>query len=351
VVQQDFFNVGGVNGNITVNEGSTVSQDLRLSIQGETNASGFAGTTTHRFNGNTITYSRSGPSGATSTNQGAGGGGVTQDFFGTSFYYGQDGAHTVSFNQNFSMQTTENSSFSLGTNNITWASGQSNSRTVTVLNVAPNILNATINGNNGNVTVNEGATVGLQMQSGDPGDDTAIFTINGAFGNAGTVNQAGGTTRTSNIVNQNFADDGVFNLSYQVNDDDTSTSTTRTLTVLNVAPTLTSVLPGNITVGQNDPVAFSATAFDPGVNDVLTFQWDFENDSTFDFTGSAGVIPGGYYPGQGVYTVLVQVDDGDGGFDTATFTVTVVPEPSTIALAGMGALALVAVARRRRKSS
>jgi len=351
-VGEDFFNVNGVNGNITVNEGSFVANDLRLRVVGETDASGFAGTTTHRFNGNTIGFTRTGPSGAASASPSAPGGGITQDF-NSSFYYGQDGAHVVSYGQTVSLHTTENSSFGLGTNHIDWISTNVApiTRNVTVLNVAPTIANATINGTNGNVTVNEGTSLSLAMSATDPGDDVLTFGIDGPLGNAGTINQAGGTTRNSLVVNRSADDEGVISFSYQVNDDDTATSTTRSVTILNVAPTLLSVLPGNITIDASDPFAFSATASDPGVLDVLSFAWDFDFDGIFttDFTGDNGIVPGSFYAGNGVYNARVIVDDGDGGQDFQDFTVTVVPEPTAVFLALLGAGILWAWRRRRRR--
>jgi len=336
-VQQDFFNVNGVNGNVTINEGTTISQDLRLSLQGEHNASGFAGTTTHRFNGNTVTFSRTGASGNTSVNQGAGGGGTLQDFFGTTFFYGQDGGHTVSFNQNFSVQTTENSSHGLGTNNISWNSGQSNSRTVTVLNVAPTIVNASLNGTNGNITVNEGDAVSAFMQSTDPGQDNQTFQFEGTP--LGTVGGGvGGTSGTRSSTNPSigtYTQDGAFGVTFRVFDDDTNTALGRTVTVNNVAPTIVSAnqngFNGNITVNEGSSVNLDMSSTDPGA-DFQTFLINGIGQ------GVGGSTPGSTrtsstqvvtYNQQGVAGNTFQVFDDDTNVSTGR-TVTILNVAPTI---------------------
>ncbi|MBX7075662.1 MAG: PKD domain-containing protein, partial [Pirellulales bacterium] len=148
----------------------------------------------------------------------------------------------------------------------------------------------------------------------------------------------GGTT-TANVLGTAF--DG----------DDTS-SISDTLTILNVAPIITSLTATEIpNPGPGGCIiSFSATAFDPGIFDILVFDWDLDNDGQYDdYTGVP--TPNTLY-GLGVHTVNVQVSDGDGGFGFASYTFECVPEPTTwvvIALSG-GAMAL-ATRLRRRKSA
>jgi hypothetical protein len=272
-VQQETWSAGG-----TINEGQSVGAFLQLRNYGETNSGGFAGTTTHRFNGNTLSLSAPGSTSG-GANVGSNQNGDIFQNFGTAFFtYQQDGNFTISFSQNFSHQTTENSSYGLGTNNITWASGHSNSAAVTVLNVAPTITQAQLNGVNGNITVNEGAAVNAFMQSTDPGADfqtyqfegTPLGTVSGGTGGNG----AGSTRSSSNPSIGNYTQDGVFGVTFRVFDDDTNTALGRTVTVNNVAPTILSAnqngTNGNITVNEGSTVNLDMSSTDPGA-DAQTF--------------------------------------------------------------------------------
>ena len=450
------YNVTG-----TINEGQAISISLQYSVS-PTNESGPAGTTTHRLTSNSVTHNISGP---------AGGSAVTSDpdtaithSASTSFTIVQDGGYTVSFSDAIPINVVENSSFGLGSNNLNTTRNLSSSRNVTVLNVAPTITSATLNGTNGNISVPEGSSVTAQMSSTDPGADPQTFTINGnAAGvggstpgstrtssavNLGTFNQDGafnvnfnvadddtntalnrtitvtnvaptivsallngtngnitvpegstvtfqasstdpgadaqtftisGTpggpyvstdtatsgTRTSALSSELFADEGVFNVNFNVADDDTSVDVGRTLTVQNVGPTITSIsLSG--TYSPNAAIPFTASATDPGVNDVLTFSWDFDGDNVIDLVDvvgsggsgtSAGTIPAFFFPsppenpGFTVYNGVLTVDDGDGGVDTVNFSLTIIPEPSSFVMAGFAAVAGLLALRRRRRNA
>mgnify|MGYP002623338101 CR=1 FL=1 len=348
-----FYNMNGTNGNITVNEGSNVSVSLRIQPNG--NASGFAGTTTARLTGNTIVFSRFGNSGFATSGVTSGGTTAGTKDYNTSFSFGQDGSHTVSFNDSIPMDAVQNSSFGLGSQTNGGSDGESGSRTVTVLNVAPTIVSATQNGTNGNITVNEGSNVALQMQSTDPGLDNQTFTINGS--GAGVGGTSG--TRTSSVVNVSAVDQGTLTNTFNVADDDTNVSLNRSVTVLNVAPTLfgLSVPGGTILTGET--ANFSVSASDPGVLDDLTFAWDLDGDGLFDDSivnegsgGSASSTVVFTSPGAppNALNLGVRVFDGDGGVDTILFSV-MVPEPTTFVMLGMGALGLGLFVRRRQKRS
>ena len=70
------------------------------------------------------------------------------------------------------------------------------------------------------------------------------------------------------------------------------------------------------TVG--DPIRFDGTASRPGVGRILSYHWDFGDDST----ASGGVVTHAY-ASQNTYIVTLTVVDEGGGVDTATGSVNV----------------------------
>jgi hypothetical protein len=201
------------------------------------------------------------------------------------------------------------------------------SRTVTVRNVAPTITQALQNGVNGNIVVNEGASVSLRMSSTDPGADAQEFSINGA--SAGTGGSSPGSTRNSSTLNRLFDDEGSFTNSFRVDDDDTSRTLSRTVIVENVAPQVTAFelngTNGPLTVDEGAPVVARLFATDPGA-DELRFLIDGLD------AAAGGSIPGSTRSSQaislgafddGVYVLNGQVTDGDGGQDATTVELTV----------------------------
>ncbi|MCO4769605.1 MAG: PKD domain-containing protein [Deltaproteobacteria bacterium] len=115
-----------------------------------------------------------------------------------------------------------------------------------------------------------------------------------------------------------YVDEGNFTVTLRVTDDDGDTAVSvATIAVANVAPTLTGPI-GPTTGDEGTTLNWSATATDPGVNDVLTYSWDFG-----DGTSGTGNSAFHAYTEDGVYTVTVTVDDGDGGTDVGTATVTI----------------------------
>jgi PKD repeat protein len=170
-----------------------------------------------------------------------------------------------------------------------------------VSNVAPIVDAGT------DFTTNEGQAIAFNGNFTDPGIlDT--HTINWDFGD--------GTTAT-NILNpiHTYSDNGTYLVSMTVRDNaGASTTDTLTVTVNNVAPTITQ-LTGTTEVEEGTPATFNASATDPG-NDTLTYTWNFGDGSNL----IVGKNVNHTFADNGNYTVTLTVKDDFGASTTQTLT-------------------------------
>ncbi|UCH01882.1 MAG: PKD domain-containing protein, partial [Candidatus Bathyarchaeota archaeon] len=97
----------------------------------------------------------------------------------------------------------------------------------------------------------------------------------------------------------------------------TATSATE-LTIYNIAPTAEAGGPYRSIVASS--IAFTGSATDPGTMDILTYEWDFDDNGVFDASGKNVFYS---YSTPGTYFVTLRVSDDDGGTDYDTTTVTV----------------------------
>jgi PKD repeat protein len=72
------------------------------------------------------------------------------------------------------------------------------------------------------------------------------------------------------------------------------------------------------TVDEGDTVTFDGSGSSDADDDMLTYDWDFGDGSN-----GSGVGPTHIYTDNGTYTVILTVDDGNGGIGTDEMTVTV----------------------------
>jgi len=95
------------------------------------------------------------------------------------------------------------------------------------------------------------------------------------------------------------------------------------VTVSNVAPSVSAANDGPVDEGQ--PVNVTITASDPAgpLDDPLIYEWDWDNDGTYDFSSTSTNVASHVYAGGGTYTVAVRVTDHDGGWATASTVVSV----------------------------
>lgn len=176
---------------------------------------------------------------------------------------------------------------------------------VTVNNVAPT-ANA-----GGDRTVDEGAPVTFDGSgSTDPGNDITTYTWD--FGDGSPVGN--GVTVSYTYPNG----PANYNLTLTVTDSAGAVDTdTVSITVNNLPPTARATA-DQTTVAVGQTVNFDgSSSTDPG-NDPLTYTWDF-GDGT---TGNGPVVSYSWTI-SGTYTIMLQVDDGNGGSDTTTLSLQV----------------------------
>ena len=189
---------------------------------------------------------------------------------------------------------------------VTDSEGASTSSTheLTVNNTVPVITELT-----DDLTINEGDAASLKVTATDAGDDELTYAWD--FGD-------GTNTVMGENVEHIFADNGLYEATVTVTDDDgSSTTQSLTITVNNVAPIIDPW--SDETATEGDLVEFNATFSDPGVLDTHTIEWDFGDGSTANDT----LTPVHIYPDNGIYDVTLTITDKDAASSTNTMTVTV----------------------------
>lgn len=218
---------------------------------------------------------------------------------------------------------------------------------LTVLNVPPTLTSFDLS----QYTISEGQSVSALLTATDPGADSEMFFING--NKVGTDLRTSGTR--SATTNLGTFKPGTYSFTGQAEDKDGGYSNviTRTLNVLNIAPTITQITK-NIVTKANELFNFAVSAFDPGTpSNQLTYQWDFNGDGVFnDYVGASGQWS---FAQEGSHTVKVRVSDPYGGHADGSFTVSTVPEEavpepsSVLGVLAFSAWGAAAVWKRKRQ--
>ncbi|MEP7114268.1 MAG: Ig-like domain-containing protein [Ilumatobacteraceae bacterium] len=118
-------------------------------------------------------------------------------------------------------------------------------------------------------------------------------------------------------------DDGVVTVGVTVTDDNGSASTSATVNVTNVAPTVAVVAPTTGSIGQAISVSGSFT--DPGAADThtATITWGDGATSAATVSGHTVAATSHSYAAAGSFTITLKVTDDDAGFSTATSAIAV----------------------------
>lgn len=225
----------------------------------------------------------------------------------------------------------------------TFGNSVTDSTSITVNNVAP-----TLSGVNITSPINENDTATLTGTITDPGTlDTFTLTVDWGDGSAPEVfTYTAGTTSFSET--HTYLDDNPtgtssdnYTVSLTLNDDDTGSDTdSDTVTVNNVAPTLSGVAL-NSPINENDVVTVTGTITDPGTLDTFTLVVDWGDGSapeTFNYpAGTANFSETHTYLDDNptatpsdVNTVSLTLTDDDTGTANANPTVTVNNLPPTL---------------------
>jgi len=195
-----------------------------------------------------------------------------------------------------------------------------------ILNVPPT-ANA-----GGPYTVDEGGTTGLTGTGSDVVDTVALswdLDGDGLFGEIGGVADRGIETGNNPVFNAaGLNGPSVVTITLRASDGDDATVSTRTVTVLNVAPT--SNAGGPYTVNEGATVGLNGTGAD--VVDTVSLTWDLDNDSIFGEAGELGANPvfnAATISGASTITASLRVTDANGASTTSTTTIVVVNLPPT----------------------
>lgn len=157
-------------------------------------------------------------------------------------------------------------------------------------------------------TSTEGVSSSFVGSASDPGTaDTLSY----------SWNWGDGTATTGQSASHTYADDGTYTITLTVTDDDGGASTaSKTMTVANAAPTITS-LSGPSSAAEGDSAAFTGAATDVAA-DTITYTWDYGDGST-----GSGASASHAYADNGTYTVTLTATDDGGASSSSTTTITI----------------------------
>ena len=138
-------------------------------------------------------------------------------------------------------------------------------RNVTVNNLPPTIESYTLNGLAEDLVLQEGEPIDVlaSMTASDPGPDALEFRIDNQHAGVGGATPQSVRESLELVV---FMDgqDGAYPISFEALDDETAAFAVRTVTVENVAPTVTSLDLSKTTVNEGEQITAMVHATDPG---------------------------------------------------------------------------------------
>jgi hypothetical protein len=206
--------------------------------------------------------------------------------------------------------------------------GNTDTQNVTVNNVAPTV---TLSAGN-DLSVNEGSTHTYSYTISDPGQDTVTSVSTSCSGTGSKVSGSDAFTDTSGSFQCSFADgpnSSTVSAAATDSDSDTGAADTQSVTVNNVAPTVTLDGPPNVDEGSTQTYTFSVV--DPGA-DTFSVSTGYPQCGTGGnyVAGSLTTNSGGgsfqcsFPDGPATTELRIRVADSDGASDTDSEAVHVV---------------------------
>ena len=232
--------------------------------------------------------------------------------FQLSHTYTQDGVYTVT--------VTVNDGTDSGSDTVK----------VTVNNVAPVVTPP------GNQTVDEGAAGNFGLGSfTDPGAD-GLWHVTVAWGDSSVADEFDLATAGSlGSLGHTYADDGTYTVTITVDDDDTSGTASFTVTVANVAPTLT--ISGSASVAEGSLYTLNLSASDPGADTISGWSINWDDGPAETIVGNPGSVTHVYDDGPNNFTISATATDEDGTYGAGnTVSVSVINGDPTATLGNNG---------------
>ncbi len=174
----------------------------------------------------------------------------------------------------------------------------------------------------GPASVPEGSHLQRTISFADSGADSWTANVNWDEG-AGSEPLDIGADQTM-LLDHAFADNGTYDVTVSVADDDATESARLPVTVTNVAPTVNAG--GPVTLAEGATLVRDGAVFDPGAADTFTgtVSWGDGSDSEALTVASDRTFRLQHaFAGSGAYIVTVVVTDDDGGTGVDTFQVTI----------------------------
>ncbi len=186
---------------------------------------------------------------------------------------------------------------------------------VTVLNMLPTV---SADANLDNTTTNQNIEfMGLASDV-----DGSIVKYEWDFDGDGTYDWSSDSTPETTHA---YTNDGVYNAVLRVTDNDNGKATsTKVITIRNVAPSVSGTAGTHLAPTFTD-ITFTATGTDSdGL--VSSYDWDFNNDGTYERTGITTTTTTYQYANNGVYSVTIRAWDDDGAFGIGSVSGTITIE-------------------------
>ncbi|MBN2092036.1 PKD domain-containing protein, partial [candidate division KSB1 bacterium] len=175
---------------------------------------------------------------------------------------------------------------------------------VTIANVAPVVTFSE------GTAIKEGDLINILATVTDPGTNDVLRYF-WDFGDGQTSNEP--------KPQHAYSDNGTFQLKLTVSDDDGGQTTAeKTISVTNVPPVAEAG--GPYRARSNQEIEIRGEATDPGKSDILSCEWDFNGDGTYEKSGQVVKFKSDV---DGNFKIILKVKDDDGGESTDQATIVV----------------------------